>query len=379
MIHILCRNDENPLNALNSNMKRESKVYSYKEQQEELALRRELLEKKKRAGKIVEPQYTPKQIEAIKAQHEKEGAIRNKLKELHTTLINTISIIKASAKGNQDEICIYFRDLIPSVLQSLQSPLAAPLLTNLFIDLHKVVFTPTLHPLGDLISHVTLRLLKPACDLNPAWEEESVTEAVIRTINEIHTHVLCYKDAEINPEIPQRKSDNFRHLTAPMISFLFPFLKTALLSPEIKSNDQVLHDALQIISEHAKLRGGKVLENGKDMYHPRLLPHKQMFELLVELISSTSARIQSQAVACLLDVARSCGATDEFCAKATEVEWSVLLGALQNPSSSVRDAALRALEFMVATIPTPKESKELCANIVRRVWIAKFDNEEDIR
>lgn len=61
------------------NMKRESKAYSYKEQLEELQLRRELEEKRRKEGKIKDPQYTPKQLEAIKNQKIKEQTIREKL------------------------------------------------------------------------------------------------------------------------------------------------------------------------------------------------------------------------------------------------------------------------------------------------------------
>lgn len=64
------------------NMKRESKVYSYKEQQEEMQLRRELEEKKLKEGKIKTPQYTPKQLEAIKNQKIKEEKIRSRLTEV---------------------------------------------------------------------------------------------------------------------------------------------------------------------------------------------------------------------------------------------------------------------------------------------------------
>lgn len=67
------------------NLKRESKAYSYKEQLEELQLRRELEEKKRKEGKIKEPQYTPKQLEAIKNQKIKEQAIRNRLREVILT------------------------------------------------------------------------------------------------------------------------------------------------------------------------------------------------------------------------------------------------------------------------------------------------------
>lgn len=71
------------------NMKRESKAYSYKEQLEEMQLRRELEEKKRKEGKIKEPQYTPKQLEAIKNQKIKEQSIRSRLNEVNSTSILT--------------------------------------------------------------------------------------------------------------------------------------------------------------------------------------------------------------------------------------------------------------------------------------------------
>ena len=71
--------EESILNV--KNIKRESKAYSYKEQMEELELRKELEAKKKQKG-LVEEDLTPKQKEAMKIQLEKESAIRARLKSV---------------------------------------------------------------------------------------------------------------------------------------------------------------------------------------------------------------------------------------------------------------------------------------------------------
>lgn len=80
-------------------MKRESKAYSYNEQLEEMQLRRELEEKRRKEGKIKEPQYTPKQLEVIKNQRIKEQAIREKLTKVLSNFYVNLAMI-----------CLYHRD-----------------------------------------------------------------------------------------------------------------------------------------------------------------------------------------------------------------------------------------------------------------------------
>jgi hypothetical protein len=63
-------------------MKRESKAYSFKEQQEEMQLRKELEEKKKKAGLIKAPELSDKQKEVMRIELEKETAIRMKLQKV---------------------------------------------------------------------------------------------------------------------------------------------------------------------------------------------------------------------------------------------------------------------------------------------------------
>lgn len=93
---------------------------------------------------------------------------------------------------------------------------------------------------------------------------------------------------------------------------------------------------------------------------------------MIWLPGSTSGRIQSQAGACLLEVAASASG-DEGCATASIEEIDVLLGALQNPKSVIRDAALRALFLMRSSIPTITESYEDALRINKRIWVARFD------
>lgn len=185
-------------------------------------------------------------------------------------------MIRAAAKGNPLQLSLYFKDLLPYILAGLQSPLAAPYLSKLFTDLRSTVFTKQMETLGELIAFVTLRLLKPQCDLDVNWEAENLNKAMVRTVSLIH-----------DKTVPKKSDESQTCFTVPAFCYTFVLLKSSLLSFYAKNHDELVHDGLQIISEHAKLRATEL--NGlKDLYDPQYLPIKQMFELLVEIISEYS-------------------------------------------------------------------------------------------
>ncbi|XP_043262082.1 eIF-2-alpha kinase activator GCN1 [Colletes gigas] len=346
---VLRANDENDILS-SMNMKRESKAYSFKEQQEELQLRRELYEKKKKEGKIKEPKLTPKQEENLKAQIAKEAAIRKRLIELKRRIDDAVSLITCSARGNRQELSFYLKDLLPPILKNLGSPLAAPAMSDLFISLKNVVKLGNNPILNDLVAHVTLRQLNPQCDLDPDWEEEKVHVAVKRTLNLLHTTTIKQKVL----------------FTAPAFCYIFPFIKKTLL---LCKDDSMIVQGLQIIQEHAKQRGTSDL---RDLRHPRFLPRKHMFDLLIELMEITTGRVQTHAIATFLDVSQS-GSGQPNTAIATSADIDSLIGALQNSLSTIRDAALRALLVVRQAFPSQKEDPIQMLHLIRRIWIARFD------
>lgn len=180
-------------------------------------------------------------------------------------------MIEAAAKGNPLHLSYHYKDLLFIILKDLQSPLAAQHLSRLFLQLHETVFNKNSLLLGQLIAHVTLRLYKPQCDLEAAWEEENLEKTVKRTMSLIHSKIF-------------EANDDRYHFPAPTFCYVFPFLKIVMLSKQAKKDEALIHDGLQIVTRHAQLRG-KENDEEIEKYHPKYLPRKEMFEVLIELIS----------------------------------------------------------------------------------------------
>ncbi|KAL7828514.1 hypothetical protein SRHO_G00321480 [Serrasalmus rhombeus] len=349
------------------NMKRENKAYSFKEQIIELELQEEI---KKKKGIKDEVQLTSKQKEMMQNQLEKESAIRKRLQGLDMELQCAVGLLEATIARHPPQISWHLPGVLQSLLPLLHSPLAAPLVQKTFIHTGICLLPKELRNLALLVGHVTLRLLKPECDLDPAWAQEDLNTATHRTVLLLHTYTVLQKESK--PDV--------HPLSAPAFSFCFPLLQ-AVLSQNSGASEEaelMLTRALQTMHTHAQLRSETdcadtfIDENG-----PELLPRVNMLLLLTKVIGTATPRLQVLASSCLTSLCTSAGG-QEGCALAEQAEIDVLLDALLAPCFSVRDAALRGLLELELALPTDS-SDPGGLSVLRRLWVAKFDVEEEGR
>ncbi|XP_053625141.1 stalled ribosome sensor GCN1 isoform X2 [Plodia interpunctella] len=348
------------------NLKRESKAYSYKDQLEELQLRRELEEKRKREGKVKEVPLSAKQKEAIKAQLAKESAIRQRLTALNSRVEVAVRLLEAVQRGSAQTLRLRARAVTAGALAALRSPLAAPQLVHAHGAL-RAALLPHHAALGDTVARVTLRLHKPQCDLDPAWEEEDLDKATIRTINLVHAATAEPKNPsedELDPTTQQKTN----HFNAPGFCYVFPLLKQGLTAPATRADETTMLNGLSVIARHASVAA----LSSRELLNPKLFPIEHMFQLLIELISSTSGRVQTASTAALLETAQ-CGARGGVSAG----DVGCLLAGLQSPLEVVRDAALRALLCISDRLPPLLENPDHALDLTKRLLIATFDVSED--
>ncbi|XP_042276928.1 eIF-2-alpha kinase activator GCN1 isoform X2 [Thunnus albacares] len=349
------------------NMKRENKAYSYKEQIIELELQEEM---KKKKGIKDEVQLTSKQKEMMQAQLDKESSIRKRLQGLNVELQSVVGLLEATLIERPPQITRELPAILQVLTPLLKSPLAAPCIQQVFLDIGVCLMPQQLHHLAVLVGHVTLRLLKPECDLDQAWGQEDLDTAANRTVLLMHNHT-----------VPQRegKTGDVARLSAPAFSVCFPLLNATLResSGSTEETENLMTRSLQIINEHSQLRAKTDDDTTIDENGPELLPRVSMLLLLTRIISTATPRLQVLASQCLTALCASAGG-GEGCTVAEQSEIDVLLNALLSPCFSVRDAALRGLLEMEFALPT--DSTEASGlSLLRRLWVARFDVEEEGR
>jgi hypothetical protein len=165
-------------------------------------------------------------------------------------------------------------------------------------------------------------------------------------------------------------------LSTPAFNYSFPIIEYAL-KKNIK-DDAFVSMTCNIINEHAQLRGAGEEASicAPDDLHPKYLPIGDMFRVLIEVISTTAGQTQQIAVSTLVEVAAAASGRPG-CTTIKSADVGILLGALQVEVEAVRDAGLRGLETILPALPA--QGEEMYEEVVRRIWVARFDVVEENR
>ncbi|MEQ2174791.1 hypothetical protein GOODEAATRI_011465, partial [Goodea atripinnis] len=171
--------------------------------------------------------------------------------QLDVDLQSAVGLLEATLKAGPAQITRELPAVLQVLMPLLHSPLAAPRIQQVFLDIGVCLMPKHLHNLG----HVTLRLLKPECDLDQAWGEEDLDTAAHRTVLLLNDHT-----------VPQRegKTADVAPLAAPAFAFCFPLLNAMLResSGSTEETESMMTRALQVISVHCQLRAST---DGDDM------------------------------------------------------------------------------------------------------------------
>jgi len=359
------------------NVRRENKLYSYKDQMEEMQLRKEIEKKKGKKPTEAAPKLSKKQEEQLAATKEKEAAIRDKLMKLNAKVLCGCTITEALLRVLTPELSTYLKDLYPTITQLFQSPLAAPPCSKLFVSIGQASFEDKL--LGALVSHVTLRLSAPACSVNSDWTEEKLANQAVRAVSWLSS--LCFTQAEGDENDEEEEEENENELfSAPSFSYIYYLLYFVMNKSGhvVKGDEQVLCQVLGLVKEHSMMRRTATDHQAIDVNDPDLLPRKELLALCLNTVGTSGAEVQRAATEAVIEVAKSSNG-EEGATEVTPEEVETLLEALHSPATAVRDITLLCLNELVTVLPSIDENYELGVSIARHIWVACYDPEGTIQ
>lgn len=328
-----------------SGLRKDKNIYNCKEQLEELQIRKEIEEKKRREGKLKAPILTAKQQEIIKNQTEKEIAIKARLQLLQCKLKKTIHMLEASLQGNAKEVLLYFPKILDPMLIAQKSPIAADILTDFYVRSHSICFQEDLS-IGYQVAVNTVRLQLPHCDLKPDWLTEALEQAVENTLNLLYDYTV----------------NNNNIFSCASYAYVFEFLKRSLTNTYISKKEDLVLSGIKVIGNHARQAKYK-------LYTQRI----EMLKLLLKMMSCYRTSVQTEAIITLLEIAKSC-AENNCVSEVDQNEINVLLCSLENNSETIRNVALQALKILCRSITLECQNDNLFGqNVTKRIWISKFD------
>ncbi|CAG7827579.1 unnamed protein product [Allacma fusca] len=338
---------------LGRNMKRESKVYSYKEQLEEIQLRKELEEKRKQAGKAV--QLTHKQKEAMKAQLEKESLVRNSVKLLDMKVRSAVGLLDAVLDANTEEIFFIVSTVLPQLIDIMNSPLSAPIATSFFLRLGASAFQDSETQLGESVPQLSLRFIGPQCDLDKRWQAEPILSALKRVMKEI-----------------EKISEDSDRFTKACYLFCYSMFERAVKKhsrePEILTS--FLNITIATLKQRAQYEAISVA----------VLPRSDLTVLLYHIIGTNTGRTQQQGISAILELAKAETDNPTYYHIVEPLELKKHLDALTSHLKVIRSIGIRCLTILRVSLEYKWRGgdKKLWNSIIGNVYREQFDPENEL-
>ncbi|KAK0398217.1 hypothetical protein QR680_002482 [Steinernema hermaphroditum] len=356
---VIDENSEENVNA--KNLRRENKAYSYKEQQAEIQLRKELAEKKRAEGKL-----TKQQEKAIENELKRESEIRQNLKSLEQHAQEKLFVLAAAIHANPAGSLKYFSLLYDTINGLLKSQLVSKYAVECLLAFRDAAFDPSEDYLHEIVVHATLRELKSSY-LFPEWCEESLEDQIGRTFALLST--LCL-DLGCDDEEEELDVDYYRDtMNVSKLLFVLPLLKSVVYSTKWPSSMKFL--VVNFIKDAVRKPFIKKDDIGT-------VPLVEYAQLLLSLIGNHEFShifdACNESLGNMADIIEmSDEPTDGVPFYQTLIQY--LPDAL---SDERRIVALKTLSNLRCTM-TSLLKRHQCPDFVHRIFVARFDSTVEVK
>ncbi|KAI2804204.1 eIF-2-alpha kinase activator GCN1 [Blomia tropicalis] len=358
------------------NMKRESKLYSYKEQMAEIEFRKELEANNK--DDLDLNKLSKKQTEVYKAQMSKEEEIRNRLKLLIQKFTFNLDVLNVMMKSNAPICSIYFNEVISILVNLLSTNICYGNVAKFMIKISRpmMISASTVNDLdyGKFVDTITFTMIQ-IYRLTPNEPcNDNLCSLIDRLIDYLYRRICPNSTIGYDEKLDRLAKE--RRLTTPAFSFIFPLFRHVLLNMNEIITDETLDKCLQIIVQCTLHRTDITNKVKINLKNPQHMPVKLVLETMIKFMEKNKVNLEKTAST----VVNSCVASlngDSGCGIASTGEIFVLLNSLTHQNDSIRLTCFQALESLSNNV-LPKLDDGHCKNKLKhRIFVGRFDLQQD--
>ncbi|OTF74341.1 GCN1-like protein [Euroglyphus maynei] len=358
------------------NLKRESKLYSHKEQLAEIQLRKELEEKRKNQEPEFDPtKFSKKQKEIYSLEMAKEKKIRDHLQCLYEQFLFETDLLATIIDTNPMVASIHFKDVLFTYVNLFASHLTIEKAVEFFRSIStKMMISPIIKVDGDYTTYVQI-IINTIINLYRSKENaKNYIDLVEQIVHYIYDRT-CPNMENYDEKLVKKTEHN--RLTTPAFTFIFPLFRFVLLDmnkSDSEHYEKIVEKCLLIINEHSKMRCYTEKEED-NLRNPGNLPIKLILETLFSFMENEDAEdtgCDELVANTLIEVVTSVN-NEMGCGTATPRDIFVLLGYTSHQDDLIRLTSFESLFILTEQVLIFLDNEYCRQKLAHRCFIGQFD------